>query len=246
MPPRGPGGRPTIADLRRAAALLVPLLLAACAAETPPGSTGPRPDDVRARVVALMPASVPDRAGWAVDLYAALASLRLEPSDANVCAVLSVAEQESGFHVDPSVPGLGRIAWREIDVRADRAGVPPLLVHAALKLPSTDGRSYAERLDAATTEKQLSDTFVDFIGRVPLGQRLFAGYNPVRTAGPMQVSVDFAERQVERQRARADALDLHVAPFAQPHDRAGAERLLNLADRVVEGLLLGRHRQRLA
>jgi hypothetical protein len=29
---------------------------------------------------------------------------------------------------------------------------------------------------------------------VPLGRRLFAGYNPVRTGGPMQVSIDFAER----------------------------------------------------
>ncbi len=183
--------------VRRALALVaLPLLLAACATPTPPGAALPRPEDVRARIVALMPASVPDRTGWAVDLYAALASLRLEPSDANVCAVLAVAEQESGFRVDPSVPGLGRIANAEIDRRADRAGVPRLLVHAALQIASSDGRSYSERLDTATTEKQLSDTFVDFIGQVPLGQRLFAGYNPVHTAGPMQVSVDFAERQV--------------------------------------------------
>jgi hypothetical protein len=32
------------------------------------------------------------------------------------------------------------------------------------------------------------------IAELPAGKRLFAGYNPVRTGGPMQVSVDFAER----------------------------------------------------
>ena len=40
-----------------------------------------------------------------------------------------------------------------------------------------------------------------------------------------------------------DPLDLHVRPLAQLHDRPGAERLLDLADRVVQGLLLGRHRR---
>ena len=34
----------------------------------------------------------------------------------------------------------------------------------------------------------------DFIDQVPLGRRLFASSNPVRTGGPMQVSVEFAQR----------------------------------------------------
>jgi hypothetical protein len=72
-----------------------------------------------------------------------------------------------------------------------------LLVHGALALSSSDGRSYRERIDAVKTERQLSELFEEFIGMVPLGQRLFAGYNPVHTGGPMQVSVDFAERQAK-------------------------------------------------
>jgi hypothetical protein len=40
----------------------------------------------------------------------------------------------------------------------------------------------------------LSLVYEDLIARVPLGQRLFADANPVRTAGPMQVSVAFAEQ----------------------------------------------------
>ena len=39
--------------------------------------------------------------------------------------------------------------------------------------------------------------FEDFIGTVPLGRRLFADLNPVRTGGPMQVGIAFAESQVK-------------------------------------------------
>ena len=47
------------------------------------------------------------------------------------------------------------------------------------------------------TEKELSEIFEDFIGMVPLGERMFGGLNPVRTGGPMQVSVAFAEEHAE-------------------------------------------------
>jgi hypothetical protein len=67
-------------------------------------------------------------------------------------------------------------------------------VHAALDLKSSNGRTYRERIRAASTEKQLSDVYEDFIGRVPLGRRLFASWNPIRTRGPMQVNVAFAQR----------------------------------------------------
>jgi hypothetical protein len=73
-------------------------------------------------------------------------------------------------------------------------GVPRMVVHAAMHIASPDGRTYASRIDAAKTEKDLSDVFEDFIGMVPLGQRLFGGFNPVHTVGPMQVSVTFAEK----------------------------------------------------
>ena len=94
------------------------------------------------------------------------------------------------------VPGLAAIARKEIDARRERAGVPKLVLDAALALPSSNGRSYGERLDSIRTEMQMSDLFDDFIDRVPLGRTFFAARNPVRTAGPMQVSVAFAETVV--------------------------------------------------
>jgi hypothetical protein len=108
--------------------------------------------------------------------------------------VVAVIEQESNFQVNPVVPGMGAIAWKEIDNRAEHAGVPRMIVHAALQLRSSTGRTYSERIDVARTEKDLSDIYEDFIGSVPLGRKLFANYDPVRTRGPMQVNVAFANQ----------------------------------------------------
>ncbi len=171
------------------------LLLSSCTSP-PPRTESARPgtEDVQSSIASLLPPSAADRAGWASDIRESFAKLALEPTRENVCAVVAVIEQESGFRVDPVIPDLGQRAWREIDDRASSADVPRVLVHAALELKSSDGRTYAQRISAARTEKQLSDTFEDFIGRVPLGRRLFSGWNPIRTRGPMQVNVAFAER----------------------------------------------------
>jgi hypothetical protein len=91
------------------------------------------------------------------------------------------------------VPGLSSIPWKEIERRRERAGVPKLALDAALALPSGDGKSYRERLDEVKTEQQLSVLFEDFIAMVPLGKSFLADLNPVRTGGPMQVSIAFAE-----------------------------------------------------
>src|SRR5258708_35036598 len=120
----------------------------------------------------------------------------MAPSGQNVCAVVAVTEQESGFGVDPRIPNLPAIAWKEIERRREGAGIPKLVLQAALALPSSDGRSYRERLDAAKTELQLSDIFDDFIGQVPLAKTFLADRNPVRTGGPMQVSVAFSQRHL--------------------------------------------------
>jgi hypothetical protein len=170
-------------------------LLAACASEPqrPPAPAALTPAEARALIARGMPAGVADRAGWATDIYAAFATLRVDATPPALCAALAVTEQESSFRVNPTVPGLARIAWREIETKAEAAGIPKLLVHAALKIDSSDGRSYSERIDAATTELELSRIFEDIIDRVPMGKRLFGRYNPVRTGGPMQVGVAFAE-----------------------------------------------------
>ena len=191
--------------------------LAGCAGEAPLRDALPlRPADIRAQIVGLIPAGTADRAGWAHDTYAALSALEITPTPANICAVLAVIEQESTYRTDPEVPRLGQIAWGEIDRRAERLGVPAAAVHLALKLPSSNGKSYAERIDAVKTEKELSRIFEDLIDRVPLGQRLFADRNPVRTGGPMQVAIAFAEQHAaERPYPYPVATDLRAEVFTR-------------------------------
>jgi len=172
--------------------LALAVLLAGCATG-PVDRAPPRPAEVRSQIVALMPATVTDREGWAVDIYAAFSSLDIEPSASNLCAVLAVTEQESTFRADPAVPNLGKIARAEIDKRAGQYGVPAIAVELALGIRSADGRSFEDRIAAVKTERELSGIFEEFTGMVPLGQRLFAGFNPVRTGGPMQVSIGYAE-----------------------------------------------------
>jgi hypothetical protein len=135
--------------------------------------------------------------GWAIDMFAAFEALEVRPTARNICAVVAVIQQESGFQVDPVVPGLPTLARREIDERAARYHIPDTLVNLALRARSPDGRSYAERLQQAKTERALSDMFEDFIGTVPLGRQLFADLNPVRTGGPMQAGIAFAESHVK-------------------------------------------------
>ncbi|MFT3667673.1 MAG: DUF1615 domain-containing protein [Pseudoxanthomonas sp.] len=187
---------PALRPLLRAAAFASVLLLAGCVT-VPPAPTRP-PADTRSEIVRRMPAKVAERERWAVDIETAFAAQRIEPTSENICAVLAVTEQESGYVANPAVANLPKIARGEIDRRAAALHVPTFLVDAALAVRSPDGRSYADRLRTVRTERDLSDIYEDMIGSVPLGKRLFADYNPVQTGGPMQVGIPFAEANATR------------------------------------------------
>jgi len=182
---------PALRFLLRAFPIASALLVAACAT-APPAPVRP-PADTRSEIMRRMPAKVVDRERWAADIETAFAAQRIEPNSENICAVLAVTEQESGYVANPTVANLPKIARGEIDRRASALHVPGFMVDAALALRSPDGRSYAERLRAVRTERDLSDIYQDMIGSVPLGRRLFSDYNPVQTGGPMQVGIPFAE-----------------------------------------------------
>lgn len=154
------------------------------------------------REAGLRPA---ERAGWANDIYAPFAALDLKPTRDNVCAVIAVIQQESSFRVNPVIPRLPQIAMREIYIRAARIGIPQQMVNLALQLHASPGLTYRDWIERARTEKDLSDIYERLISHVPLGRRLLDGLNPIRTRGPMQVNVKFAE-----QFARAHGYPFHV------------------------------------
>ena len=182
--------------------MLVLLLLAGCAGQHAKQQV--TPEQARARIAALLPANVGDRQGWARDIETAFTTQKLDPSQSNICAVLAVTEQESTFSADPKVPNLGRIAREEIDRRAARVFVPKALVDAALGTRSPNGKTWNQRLAAVRSERELSRLYDELTGSLPLGKTLLGGLNPVRTGGPMQVSIDFAEA--------------HARDYPYPHD----------------------------
>jgi hypothetical protein len=93
-----------------------------------------------------------------------------------------------------------------------------------LGLRSSTGRTYSERIDAARTEKDLSDIYDDFIGSVPLGRRLFADWNPVRTRGPMQVNVAYADQYAA------------IRPYPYPVKASVADELFTRRGSVYFGI----------
>ncbi|MCK0552849.1 DUF1615 domain-containing protein [Pantoea ananatis] len=173
--------------------LLAVLILAGCSSKKTPEAPVKQPEDVKAQIQRLLPANVSNKSGWADDIYTSFRTQGLEASDSNLCAVIAVAGQESGFDASGNVPGMAKIAWDGIDRRAAKVHVPAFLVRTALLIKSSNGESYAARLDKAKSEKDLSEIFDDFIEMVPMGQTLFGNLNPVHTGGPMQVSIAFAE-----------------------------------------------------
>ena len=204
--------------LRRGLWALALALLAGCAGDVAHVPRTRTPEAVEADIAARLPAQLANRSAWASDLQLVLAALRIQPSESHICAVLAVTDQESGFRADPPVPQLASVAREEVFRRADAANVPALAVRLALQLNSPDGRSWDERLDAVKTERELSVIYEEFIAQVPLGRRLLAGYNPVRTGGPMQVSIAYAEAHAK---ARPYPFPIHESIRGEVFTRRG-------------------------
>lgn len=165
---------------------------------TPPVTPAPLSDQqIHNIVLKLLPSTLQDKAGWATDLQMSLKYLQIPPTTAHFCAVIAVIAQESNFQADPAVPNLPGIVQREIAQRSEKYGIPKKVVDWTLDTDSRDGRTYQKRIATLKTEKELSDLIDEVMDRFPMGKKLLGNYNPVRTGGPMQVSVEFADGQVK-------------------------------------------------
>jgi hypothetical protein len=178
-------------------------------AGTLPGAVAQRLTTVE--ITALIGPRVPERAAWAKAVGDALAANALEPDPVAVCAVLSVIAQESGFREDPAVPGLAKVVEARIEKHQARLGPlgRPVFRRLLSARAPADPRTFEERLQQVRTERDLDLVFRDLLayyqsahpgafGAATLAGKLFdlqslAELNPITTAGPMQVSVEFAE-----------------------------------------------------
>ncbi|MBK1719124.1 DUF1615 domain-containing protein [Thiocystis violacea] len=178
-----------------------PLTRAPRSASKPSAPAIPKSPRARALALAnkLLPPDLRDRDGWARDIATSLVALSIPSEPHKICAVAAIIEQESGWQADPVVHDLPGIARREMDKKLDRYMIPGAVLDVALRKESANGKTYAERIAGLRTERELSLLYEEMIAELPQGERFLGGMNPVRTGGPMQVSVGFAA-QVMRER----------------------------------------------
>lgn len=158
----------------------------------------------------VLPQKIRDRQGWSNDMLAAFSHLKIPYTAENFCALAAVIEQESSWQADPTVPNLPAIVWDKIAERAHGYLIPLPVVKAALMKTSPNGKSYKARIDSLRTEREMNDLFEDMAREasklgLPMNMK-----NPIRTGGPMQVSVEFA--------------DGHVKVWPYPYPRSGSIR----------------------
>lgn len=153
--------------------------------------------EIQGRVLRLLPPGVEQPETWAQDLQLVYQALGIPSAASTYCATIAVVQQESSFNAQPVVPGLSKIVRTELNERASRFLIPQALLNKALERTSPTGRTYNQRIDALRTEKQLNDLFQDLLSELPFGQSWLEDFIPVRTAGPMQVSIAFAQAHAD-------------------------------------------------
>jgi len=184
------------------------------------------------------------RAGWAEAVVGALDEIGMLPTPDSVCQVLAVIEQESGYRENPQVPNLSKIVKEGIASYGKRLGPlgPPLVKGLLGAKGAGQTRSFAERFEASRTERDVDRVFrelvahyereypkstkaVDLVSGIVFDRRL-ADYNPITTAGSMQVSVRFA-RELAGRRGQEDEAAVREELYTREGGvRYGVARLL--------------------
>lgn len=195
-----------------------------------------------AEVVRLLPPDVADAEGWARDLLKGFSAAGLPADAERVCGAVAILQQESGFQVDPPVPGLADMVRTRLDALAGRLGGPGKSALQALLAERRPGdtHTFAQRLRGLRTERDLDLLFRDMLAaahaRHPVAYRaanLFDALfrkaqledlNPVGTAGSMQVGARWVLTHAPGQYADADAV--RDVLFTRPGGlRWGVQRL---------------------
>lgn len=195
------------------------------------------PPDV-ARLILNERGGVRDAVGWGEDILAALADNKFPQTRENICSVIAVTSQESGFDANPSVPNLGALADKAV---REKLGKIPILGAKAYDMLGSmpDARnSFIKRVRAARTERDLDLAYRALVeygaGKSSLDGLLQWGlldkwveeYNQISTVGSMQVSVAFAQN-VERGE--------HWRPMTHGESNAVRDRLYTRAGGLYYG-----------
>ena len=189
----------------------------------PPPVKAPHTLDA-AEVVRLFPEEVADADGWARDLLRAFSAAGIPADAERVCGAVAILQQESGFQVDPPVPGLADMVRKRLDELAGKLGPPgkSAVQRLLAERRPGDSRTFAQRLRGLHTERDLDLLFRDMLAaahaRHPVVYRAanvldgvfrrasLEDLNPIGTAGSMQVGARWVLNHTQGQFADADAV----------------------------------------
>lgn len=169
------------------------------------------------QVKTLIPPRVTERDAWAKDIYDITEQLGIPQSKENICTIVAVVDQESNFHADPSVPGLGAKAVKEVQDRFDEkfkdklgdniGGTLAGYFQEVLKNQPTPENNYLKQMAKVTTERQLDELYREIFAHMSshyhvsaltgaaklVGQDIGEKLNPITTLGSMQVHIGYAK-----------------------------------------------------
>jgi hypothetical protein len=192
--------------------------------EPPPPAARPARTLSAPEVVRLLPPELVDADGWARDLLSAFSAAGIAANLERVCGAVAILQQESGFQVDPPVPGLADMVRTRLDELAGRLGPPGRAAVQKLLAERRPGdtRTFAQRLRGLRTERDLDLLFRDMLAaahaRHPVVYRAanvldtvfrrsqLEDLNPVGTAGSMQVGARWVLTHDKGQYKDADAV----------------------------------------
>lgn len=153
---------------------------------------------------------------WAKELLSVLKGHQFARNTKNVCAVIAVIDQESGFKKNPPVAGLGRLAKIAVNDKLDGLAFGGSSVKKWLQTHPNKKNNYMRQMGKARTERDLdrvyqqivaSMFFIKTLAHINIIRDLIENNNNINTIGSMQVSSRFAIQTEEQWRGRKLTLD---------------------------------------
>lgn len=165
----------------------------------------------------VIPSRVSERDLWAKDIYDITEQLGIPQNKENVCTIIAVVDQESNFVANPSVPGLGKKAVKEVQDRFDEkfkdklgegiGGTVASYFQDVLKNQPTPEDNYLKQMAKVSTEKELDELYREIFAYMSkhyhvsaltgaaklVGQDIGEKLNPITTLGSMQVHISYAK-----------------------------------------------------
>ena len=183
-----------------------------------------------------IPSRVNERDSWAKDIFDITEQLGIPQTKQNVCTIVAVVDQESNFHADPAVPGLGAKAVKEVQDRLEEkfkdklgeniGGTIAGYFQDVLKNHPSPEDNYLSQMRRVKTERQLDVLYREIFDYMSkhyhvsaltgaaklVGQDIGEKMNPITTLGSMQVHIGYAK---EHKRKSGSIADLRTDLYSQ-------------------------------